>query len=172
MNFIFQLQRFSRSRLSWALLLGLVIFFELCALYFQHVMLLAPCVMCIYERIAMLGIVGAAGIGLINPQRALLRWLGFAGWGYSAYQGLRLSIQHVDYQLNPSPFNTCDLFVTFPSWAPLNQWMPWMFEAYGDCSQISWQLFSLSMPQWLIVIFAGNLLALSLMVAVQFVKQK
>ncbi len=67
MNFIFQLQRFSRSRLSWALLLGLVIFFELCALYFQHVMLLAPCVMCVYERIAMLGIVGAAGIGLINP---------------------------------------------------------------------------------------------------------
>lgn len=172
MNVFFQLQRFSHSRLSWALLLSIVIFFEICALYFQHVMLLAPCVMCIYQRIAMFGIVGAAMVGLINPGNPILRWLGFITWGFSAYKGLSLSLQHVDYQLNPSPFNTCDLFVTLPSRAPLNQWMPWMFEAYGDCSEISWQFLSLSMPQWLVVIFAANLLALTMMVAVQFIKQK
>ncbi|AYF14704.1 disulfide bond formation protein DsbB [Vibrio parahaemolyticus] len=174
MTIFSSLNQFSKGRVSWLLLLLFIIFFEACALYFQHVMMLAPCVMCIYERVAMMGIGGAAIIGLIAPNNALFRWLGLIGWGLSSYKGLMLAMQHVDYQFNPSPFATCDLFVTFPSWAPLNQWVPWMFEAYGDCSKIVWQFLDLSMPQWLVVIFAGNLVALALIVIAQFfpVKRK
>nr|WP_267135747.1 MULTISPECIES: disulfide bond formation protein DsbB [Vibrio] len=150
------------------LLLLFVVFFEACALYFQHVMMLAPCVMCIYERVAMMGVGVAAIVGLMAPNNPVFRWLGLIGWGLSSYKGLLLAQQHVDYQFNPSPFATCDLFVTFPSWAPLNQWAPWMFEAYGDCSKIVWQFLDLSMPQWLVVIFAGNLIALALIVIAQF----
>ncbi len=141
MRLLSSLKTFSQSRLSWLLLLAFVVFFELCALYFQHVMLLAPCVMCIYERVAMLGVGAAAILGVIAPQNPLLRWLGLAAWGASSYKGLMLAIEHVNYQFNPSPFATCDLFVTFPSWAPLNQWAPAMFEAYGDCSKIVWTIF-------------------------------
>ncbi len=68
MRILSSLKTFSQSRLSWLLLLAFVVFFTLCAMYFQHVMLLAPCVMCIYERIAMLGIGVAALIGAIAPQ--------------------------------------------------------------------------------------------------------
>ncbi len=128
--------------------------------------------MCIYERIAMLGIVGAAMIGFINPSNAVVRWLGLAAWGASAYKGLLLALEHVDYQFNPSPFKTCDLFVKFPEWAPLNEWAPWMFEAYGDCSKVVWEFLTLSMPQWLVIIFAGNLLALAFIVLSQFAKPK
>lgn len=166
------LNTFSKQRLSWALLLLFVVFFEACALFFQHVMMLSPCVMCIYERVAMLGIGGAALIGLIAPEQPILRWIGLGLWGASAYKGLALSMQHVDYQFNPSPFATCDLFVVFPDWAPLNQWVPWMFEAYGDCSKVVWQFLTLSMPQWLVVIFAANLVALAFIVIAQFVKGK
>ncbi len=172
MNFFSSLHTFSKTRLAWLLLLLFVVFFEACALFFQHVMLLAPCVMCIYERIAMLGIGGAAAVGLIAPKNPIIRWLGLAGWGYSAYRGLMLALQHVDYQLNPSPFATCDVFVMLPSWAPLNNWIPWMFEAYGDCSKIVWQFLTLSMPQWLVIIFAGNLFFLAFIVISQFVKEK
>ncbi|KOE82768.1 dihydrolipoamide acyltransferase [Vibrio alginolyticus] len=170
MNILSTLKSFSQSRKSWLLLLLFVVFFELCALFFQHVLMLAPCVMCIYERVAMLGIVGAAAIGAIAPSNPFVRWVGLIAWGASAYKGLTLAMQHVDYQFNPSPFATCDLFVTFPSWAPLNQWAPWMFEAYGDCSKVVWQFLSLSMPQWLVVIFAGNLLVLAVMVLAQLAK--
>ncbi|MBW3696529.1 disulfide bond formation protein DsbB [Vibrio sp. T187] len=172
MNFLSTLKDFSKGRLSWFLLLAFVIFFEACALFFQHVMMLSPCVMCIYERVAMLGVGVAAMIGLVNPNNTIIRWLGLAAWGASAYKGLALSLQHVDYQFNPSPFATCDLFVTFPSWAPLNDWAPWMFEAFGDCSKVVWQFLSLSMPQWLVVIFAGNLIALAVIVLAQFAKSK
>ncbi len=81
-----------------------------------------------------------------------------------------LSIEHVNYQFNPSPFATCDLFVSFPSWAPLNQWAPNLFEAYGDCSKVVWQFLTLSMPQWLVVIFAANLLALGVFIIAQVAK--
>lgn len=172
MNFLSTLKDFSKGRLSWLLLLVFVIFFEACALFFQHVMMLSPCVMCIYERVAMLGVGVAAMIGLVNPNNTIIRWLGLAAWGASAYKGLALSMQHVDYQFNPSPFATCDLFVTFPTWAPLNDWAPWMFEAFGDCSKVVWQFLSLSMPQWLVVIFAGNLIALAVIVLAQFAKSK
>lgn len=166
------IKQFSQGRFAWLLLFGLIVALELCALFFQHGMGLAPCVMCIYERIAMLGVAAAALIGAINPRIAVLRWLGLAAWGGSAYKGLMLSLEHVDYQFNPSPFYTCDLFVQFPDWAPLNQWAPWMFEAYGDCSKIVWQFLTLSMPQWLVVIFAANLLALGVIVLSQFAKNK
>ncbi|KOO03684.1 disulfide bond formation protein DsbB [Vibrio nereis] len=172
MNIFSAIKAFSQGRLSWLLLLIFVLFFEACALFFQHVMMLSPCVMCIYERVAMLGIGGAAIIGLIAPNNPVFRWLGLAAWGASAYKGLELSMQHVDYQFNPSPFATCDLFVTFPDWAPINQWAPWMFEAYGDCSEIVWQFLTLSMPQWLVVIFAANLAALAIIVLSQFAKSK
>ncbi|KJY83520.1 dihydrolipoamide acyltransferase [Vibrio galatheae] len=172
MNILSSLKIFSKGRLPWALLLLSIVAFEACALFFQHVMMLAPCVMCIYERVAMFGIGGAAIIGLIAPNSLAARWLGFAAWGASAYQGLTLSLQHVDYQFNPSPFKTCDLFVTFPDWAPLNQWAPWLFEAYGDCSKVVWQFFDLSMPQWLVVIFSAYLIALVPFVLAQFAKSK
>ncbi|MDC5852824.1 disulfide bond formation protein DsbB [Vibrio europaeus] len=172
MNILSTLKTFSQGRLSWLLLLISIIFFEACALFFQHVMMLSPCVMCIYERVAMFGVGGAALIGLIAPHNSAFRWLGFAAWGASAYPGLMLSLEHVDYQFNPSPFKTCDLFVNFPDWAPLNQWAPWLFEAFGDCGKVVWQFLGLSMPQWLVIIFSAYLIALVPFVVAQFVKSK
>ncbi|MGR5127651.1 disulfide bond formation protein DsbB [Photobacterium swingsii] len=163
------LYSFSKRRSSWLLLLAFILFFEASALFFQHGMKLPPCVMCIYERVAMFGIAIAALVGLSAPHNPVIRWLGLAGWGYSAYEGLMLSIKHVDYQLNPSPFNTCDLFVQFPSWAPLNQWLPGVFEAYGDCGKVVWMFMEQTMPQWLVIIFGANLVALAIIVIAQLV---
>ncbi|MCL9774565.1 disulfide bond formation protein DsbB [Vibrio methylphosphonaticus] len=171
MTILSNIKAFSKTRLSWALLFTCTLIFELCALFFQHVLMLGPCVMCIYERVAMFGILAAASIGLINPNNAVFRWAGLLAWGAAAVKGLTLSLEHVDYQFNPSPFKTCDLFVTFPDWAPLNEWAPWMFEAYGDCSKVVWQFLTLSMPQWLVIIFAGNLVALAIIVLAQSAKQ-
>ncbi|WP_059120492.1 disulfide bond formation protein DsbB [Vibrio sp. MEBiC08052] len=167
-----KLNQFSQTRTSWVLLLLSILFFEMCALFFQHILMLAPCVMCIYERVAMLGIGGSAILGLIAPRLAIFRWLGLLSWGYTSYSGLLLAHQHVEYQFHPSPFATCDAFVQFPQWAPLNQWMPWMFEAYGDCSKIVWQFLTLSMPQWLEIIFAINLFVAFIFLIAQFFKPK
>lgn len=164
MSILSAIKAFSHSRVSWGLLFLFILFFTGCAYVFQHVLLLAPCTMCIYERIAILGIGAAALIGLINPQSFVLRWLGFITWGATAYKGLMLALEHVHYQT--SLFATCDA-LTLPAWAPLDQWLPQFFTATGDCSEIAWQFLTLSMPQWLIVIFSANLLALAVVVIAQ-----
>lgn len=167
------LKHFSTLRLSWLLLLITVLGLEGTALFFQHVMKLEPCVMCIYERVALLGI-GVAGIvGLLNPKWWLFRWGGLALWLYSAYEGLMLTYQHYIFQVDTSPFGpTCDLFVQFPTWLPLNNWMPWMFDASGDCSKVAWSFLDLSMTQWLLIIFGAYLLAGIIFTIAQLFKVK
>ncbi|MDD1781341.1 disulfide bond formation protein DsbB [Enterovibrio sp. ZSDZ35] len=165
----------SRGRGAWFLLMLSALTFEACALFFQHVMDLAPCVMCIYERVAMLGVVGAGLLGMIAPANGLMRWLSLSAWGISAGWGLKLAIEHVGYQF-PDPNQlfgaTCDIFVSFPSWAPLNEWVPSVFEASGDCSKVVWQFLTLSMPQWLVVIFSGMLVFLAIVVLSQFIGKR
>ena len=147
------IRKMTQNRAAWALLLGSTLFLELCAMVFQHVMGLQPCVLCIYQRVAVLGIMAGAVIGFINPKNVFLRWFGLLLWAYSSVQGLQIALKQTDIQLHPSPFNTCDLFVTFPQWLPLNKWMPWFFNGTGDSSEIQWQFLTWTMPQWLIVAF-------------------
>lgn len=161
----------SRGRSAWLLMALTVLMLELAALYFQHVMLLQPCVMCIYERIAMFGILAASLIGALAPKTPL-RYVAILLWIYSAGKGLILSWTHTMIQLYPSPFNTCDFFVSFPSWLPLDKWIPAVFNASGDCSVRQWQFLSLEMPQWLVVIFACYLLFGILVLMSQFFRQR
>ena len=167
--------RISTHRAAWIALTLSAIAFEIAALFFQHVMLLAPCVMCIYERVALFGVVAAGIVGTLAPQHPALRWLALLLWFTGAAKGLQLAIEHVSYQF-PDPellFGpTCDLFVVFPDWAPLNQWLPSVFEASGDCSEIVWQFLTLSMPQWLAIIFAAMLLTNIMVMVAQLVGRK
>ena len=63
------LNQCSRGRGAWLLMALTAFILELVALWFQHVMLLQPCVMCIYERCALFGIMGAGLVGAIAPKR-------------------------------------------------------------------------------------------------------
>lgn len=152
------------KRGAWLALLGCVIAFELTALFFQYAMGLAPCVMCIYQRTAMLGIGVAALVGAIAPHSLLCRWAAYLGWGYSALVGLLLAREHVAMQTNPSPFFSCEFKPNFPSWLRLDEMVPGFFEATGDCSEISWVWMGYSMSQWMVVIFSGFVLALAVVV--------
>lgn len=166
------LNQLASTRRPWLLLAFTAFCLEITALYFQHVMKLEPCVMCIYERIAMMGIIATGLVGAIKPEFFATRWLGFILWGVSAFWGLQLALEHVDYQMNPSPFYTCDFIPNFPQWMPLHQWVPWLFNPTGDCADIVWQFFGMSMPQWLVVCFSLYSLAFLVVVAAQFVSKK
>jgi len=148
------LNTIARTRTPWLLLAATALGLELAALTFQYGLKLDPCVMCIYERVATLGVLGAGLVGAIWPALSLLRYLGLTIWGISTFWGLKLALEHTNLQLNPSPFATCAFEPEFPAWMPLHQWLPGIFGATGDCSEIVWQFLGWSMPQWLIVCFA------------------
>lgn len=162
------LKKHSFHRGLWLMLFFSALTLEGIALYFQHGMGLQPCVMCIYQRLALLAILGAGLIGLIAPQWAVFRWSALALALYGAIKGLMLAIKHTDYQLNPAPWNQCSPFVEFPQTLPLNKWLPSIFEAGGDCGKIAWQFLGLTMSQWMIAIFAFYLVATVLLILSQF----
>ncbi|MFM2484017.1 disulfide bond formation protein DsbB [Celerinatantimonas yamalensis] len=160
------LKKWSYHRSPWLLLSFSALVFELAALYFQYGKQLVPCVMCIYERTAMLGVLLAGLVGAIGPTLFLARLISTMGFLASSSWGLVLAWQHVQIQLHPSPFAICSPFPHFPSWLPLNHWFPWMFQPHGDCAVIVWKLLNWSMPQWLIVAFAiYTIMALMILVS-------
>lgn len=168
----FWLRHITRQRSAW-LLLGLsAVFLEVCALLFQHVLGLRPCLMCIYERLAVIGLFGSALIALIDPAKSLWRWGGLILWGLSIYRGLQLSLRHVDYLLHPSPFNSCAFFPDFPAWLPLDIWFPWWFKPLAECSERQWNLWGWELPQWLVLIFSVYLIVWIVIVAANLLTHK
>lgn len=163
------LKRLSLTRSAWFLLVLSCVALEGTALYFQHGMGLNPCVMCIYERLALFAILVAGLIGMLAPRFAVVRWLALIIGTFGAVKGLTLAIKHTDYQLNPAPWNQCSPFVEFPETLPLNKWFPNVFEATSvDCAKITWKFLDFTMPQWLIVVFAIYTVILVLVTLSQF----
>ncbi|MEY8709421.1 disulfide bond formation protein B [Mangrovibacter phragmitis] len=165
------LNQCSRGRSAWLLMAFTALALELTALWFQYVMKLQPCVMCIYERCALFGILGAALLGAIAPKTPL-RFVAMIIWVYSAVRGLQLSWEHTMLQLHPSPFAVCPFRADFPTWLPLDKWVPQVFVATGDCSVRQWEFLTLDMPQWLVGIFAAYLVVAVLVIIAQPFKPK
>jgi len=166
------LSQISRNRGAWILLAVTALVLELTALFFQYGLLLEPCVLCIYERTAVIGIFLAGIVGSIAPGLALMRWLGLLLWAASAGWGLQLAMKHTGIQLYPSPENTCDYMANFPTWLQLDVWFPAIFEPTGFCDEIQWQFFGYTMPQTMMAIYVVYLIALLAVILSQFLGNK
>lgn len=148
------LVRFSRTRTAWALLTIGSLALLLIALYYQYVQGYAPCVMCVYQRAALGGVILAGILGWLAPGNMVTSNVALAGWFGASAEGFLLAREHVGYQLNPSPFHQCSTVAEFPAWLQLEIWWPAVFYPSGDCSSIDWQWLGLTMPQWLMGVFA------------------
>ena len=145
----------STRKSLWLILLMSTLALQAIALYFQYVLELLPCVKCINQRAALYGVLLSALLGLCFSHRTIIRFISTLGWAVFSLLGSYQSYLHVDAQLNPHPlFSSCDIAPFFPHWMPLDQWLPVLFKANGDCGNIDWQFLSLSMPQWMLGLFS------------------
>lgn len=156
MNLYSHLLNFSLSKLSWLLLLAASSFCLAASIFFQHVLSLNPCVMCIQERMFLIGLwfVGLSGFFFKNC--IYMRGVILGGWLLASVGGLRIAVQHLLLQLNPSIFTTCAAQVSFPASLPLHEWFPSIFMAYGACEESVWDFAGLTMVQWVVALFAIN----------------
>jgi disulfide bond formation protein DsbB len=149
------LSKITTSQRPWLLLAVSALGLELSALFFQYVLDLAPCIMCVYQRLAILAIITAGAIGSIGFRHMFTRAIAYILWGTGSIWGLIIALEHVEMQSNSgSLFFSCDFIPNFPTWAPLHEWLPFLFEATGDCGEISWQFLGYSMPQWMITVYS------------------
>lgn len=166
------LKKQTMQRFNWILLILSGLLLEGTALYFQHGMDLSPCVMCIYERVALLGIVISGIIGFLLPKFIVVRLFAIIIGLFSAIKGLLLALKHFDYQINPGPWNQCSALVDFPTTIPLDKWIPYIFNPTGSCSDIVWSFLGYSMVQWIIFIFSCYTFLFTILLISQFKKIK
>jgi protein dithiol:quinone oxidoreductase len=163
----------SQQARPWQILALSALLFELTALYFQYAMGLAPCIMCIYQRVAVLAIFCAGIIGSVGYNFVLARIAAYALWATGSIWGILLAVEHVEMQSATfSLFFTCEFTPNFPSWAPLHQWLPALFEATGDCGKISWEFLGYSMPQWMIVVYGVYAAAFGIILSARLIDRK
>lgn len=161
------LNQYSRNRTVWFLLFLSAFLFEVIALYFQYRFKLAPCVLCIYQRCAIFGVLLSTLVAMISPKRFLFRFTAVISLIYCAVKGLFLAYEQAILQFQPSIFHPCPLNVEFPRWLPLNIWFPAVFESGGICFEKIWQFLTLEMSQWTMLIFACYIIIGVLIATVQ-----
>lgn len=167
------LANLSTQRTPWLLFSGIVFLLEVTALFFQYNMGLAPCIMCIYQRTAVLGLLFAGIIGASKPNNLVVRIVAYTVWGISCVWGLLIAREHIEMQTTTDPFAfSCEFEPNFPEFMPLHHWIPQFFEATGDCGNIDWQFAGLSMPAWMEVIFVLFTATLFILLASRLITKK
>jgi disulfide bond formation protein DsbB len=123
------------------------------ALYAQYALLLDPCPLCIFQRVAviMLGVVmlvaalhDPAGrskyVYAVMAVLSTVAGAGFAGWH------VRLQ------QLPPDNVPSCGPGLNYMlDNFPLGEALKMVFTGSGECANIDWQLLGLSMPAWVLI---------------------
>ncbi len=123
------------------------------ALYAEHVLLLAPCPLCVFQRVAVIA------LGLAFLLAAVLNAGGAGRYGIAtlvavvAAAGAAVAGRHVWLQnLPPDQVPTCGpgLDYILDSF-PLSEALRLVFTGSGECAVIDWSFLGLSMPAWVLI---------------------
>jgi disulfide bond formation protein DsbB len=127
-------------------------------LYLQHVVGLAPCPLCVLQRMGFIACGLIAGGGALFARRARSLKLVALTAGIAALAGLGVAIWHTYLIWSPPASMSCGRpFEWFNDEFPLIVWLPKIFRGDGDCLAVDWTLLGLNIPQWSVVVFAGLL---------------
>lgn len=127
------------------------------AYYFEYVLYMDPCPLCIMQRVAVL-LVGLSGlVGFLLAHNLIARLASAVIMLLSASLGIAVAGRHVWIQSLPADqVPTCG-----PSLEYMVDTLPWaevlsvMLRGNGNCADSHWSFIGLSMPQWVLVWFVG-----------------
>lgn len=124
------------------------------ALYLQHAQGLEPCPMCILQRYAFIltGVIALAAA--IHDPRRTGRWIYSLALLLTAGSGAGVAARHAWLERNPPKIFDCgaDLGYMIESF-PLAEALPMIFRGTGDCSEVLWRFWGLSIAEWALVWF-------------------
>jgi len=129
------------------------------ALYLQLVKDLLPCPLCVVQRIAYWLIGSTALLAFFHSSPAARRI--YSGlMAVFAFFGVVVALRQAWLVRYPEAFE-CGISPEeeFLNALPLARWWPSMFEANGDCADVSWKFASLTLPDWsaIFLILFGSL---------------
>lgn len=144
----------SGTRKGWAVSLAIPFLALATAMYVQYGLGYKPCFYCIHERLVFVSFAVLSILGvLIGNIPAIATILTFC-WVVVSQFGLKLALTHTDLQIHPSIFDQCAMFIRYPSWLPLDKWLPSMFTVQAECSANIVRFWGLVIPEWLVIVFS------------------
>ncbi|WP_018013851.1 disulfide bond formation protein B [Teredinibacter turnerae] len=152
----------------WLTVIAVCVGLEAGALYFQEIVGLYPCELCIYTRVWLTGMALVALIGIFVRGFTWPRRLALL-----ALFGLTLALCRTTWKLLGIDYGfgndgACSLVANFPSWAPLDQWWPMLFMIQDACSATPEVMFGLSMADGLAGVCVGFIACLLLAIVGEF----
>ncbi|WP_153144841.1 disulfide bond formation protein B [Dechloromonas sp. H13] len=121
----------------------------------QHLLRLAPCPLCIFQRLLYL-VIGLLALGGTLWPGGRLLWSGLiallaaGGVAVAGYQTWMQAFPHLATECGYSDPNLIERLV---DWLGM-QW-PGLFLATGFCTSREWEFLGLSMANWSVLVFAG-----------------
>ncbi|AMA64659.1 Disulfide bond formation protein B [Candidatus Arsenophonus lipoptenae] len=149
LNFFFL---YSQNRKFWLILTISAFIIEIITFYFQYIIKLKPCLLCIYEQITIFAILVAGSIAFISP-KSNFRFLGLILWLYSSWIGLKLTWQHNKLNFYESNIYYCNFILNVQPWSLIKRWIPSIFETYNNCIKQHWLFLNIEISIWLLIIF-------------------
>jgi disulfide bond formation protein DsbB len=130
--------------------------------YFQHHLGLEPCPLCIFQRISIMVIGVFFFIGMLHgPTGAMRRAYGVL-LSLASLTGIGIAIRHLWLQYGTHEELACGGTLEFMlENDSLMKVIGDVFRGTGDCGEIVWSLFGISIPGWTLIFITG-LLVLSL----------
>ena len=130
--------------------------------YFQHHLGLEPCPLCIFQRISIMVIGAIFLVGLLHGPRGGMRRVYGALLSIACLAGMGIAIRHLWLQYGTHEELACGGTLEFMlENDPLMKVIEDVFKGTGDCGEIVWSLFGISIPGWTLIFITG-LLVLSL----------
>lgn len=126
------------------------------ALYAEHVLGLAPCPLCIFQRVAVI-VVGVLFLiaALHNPRR--IGAFVYAGLlALAALGGIAIAARHIWIQAQPpGTVAACGADLDYMlEILPLKEVVTKVLAGSGECGTVDWTLLGLSMPWWVLISLA------------------
>lgn len=125
------------------------------ALYFQHVMGLEPCPLCILQRLFVIALGLVMLAGAIHDPRSLGRRVYGGLTALLAGLGAVVAGRHVWLQgLPPERVPECGPGLEYLLQAfPLREALRAVFEGSGECAEVQWTFLGLTIPGWTLIVF-------------------
>ncbi len=127
----------------------------LAAAYFQHILLLEPCPLCILQRLMVMVTGGVFLLAFLHNPRGLANRIYGGLIVISTMIGAGISTRHVWLQnLPPELVPSCGPGLNFMlENFPLRRTIELVFRGSGECAEVDWSLLGLTIPAWTLIAF-------------------
>ncbi len=149
------------SRMTFALgLMGCVIAIGTALAYFQNYLGLIPCPLCIMQRMVFFTLGGIYLIATMHNPKGFMRTVykvlsiiaGLVGSGIAAWH---IRLQNLPAEEVPQCGPGLDFMLEV---MPLDKVLKEVFTGSGECSEVLWSLFGITIPGWTLIAFMGYVL--------------